>query len=103
MLAAAAKDPLFVTSLREMYLAPLGEKGHRDVPLRETLRAYFAAGRNASSACSALGVSRQTVANRLLTVEERLQHPLAKCADALQVALSLEELGHFPDLPDSRY
>jgi len=102
MIAAAAKDPLLVASLQEMYLAPLDEKGHRDVPLRETLRAYFAAGGNASSACSALGVSRQTVANRLITVEERLQHPLAKCADALQVALSLEELGHFPDLPDSR-
>jgi DNA-binding PucR family transcriptional regulator len=102
MIAAAAKDPLLVASLQEMYLAPLAEKGHRDVPLRETLRAYFAADGNASSACSALGVSRQTVANRLLTVEERLQHPLAKCADALRVALSLEELGHFPDLPDSR-
>jgi DNA-binding PucR family transcriptional regulator len=102
MIAAAAKDPLLIASLQEMYLAPLAEKGHRDVPLRETLRAYFAADGNASSACSALGVSRQTVANRLLTVEERLQHPLAKCADALRVALSLEELGHFPDLTDSR-
>jgi DNA-binding PucR family transcriptional regulator len=102
MIAAAAKDPLLVASLRELYLAPLAEKGHRAVPLRETLRAYFAAEGNASSACSALGVSRQTVANRLQTVEERLQHPLAKCADALQVALSLEELGHFPDLPNSR-
>lgn len=102
MIAAAAKDPLLVASLQEMYLAPLAAKGHRDVPLRETLRAYFAADGNASSACSALGVSRQTVANRLLMVEERLQHPLAKCADALQVALSLEDLGHFPDLPDSR-
>ena len=102
MLAAAARDPLLVASLQEMYLAPLTEKGRREVPLRETLRAYFAADGNASSACSALGVSRQTVANRLLTVEERIQYPLAKCADALQVALSLEELGHFPDLTDSR-
>jgi len=99
---AAAKDPLLVASLQEMYLAPLAEGSHRDVPLRETLRAYFAAGGNASSACSALGVSRQTVANRLLTVEERLQCPLAKCAGDLQVALRLEELGHFPDPPDSR-
>jgi DNA-binding PucR family transcriptional regulator len=102
MIAAAAKDPLLTASLREMYLEPLAEKNGRDVPLRETLRAYFAADGNASSACSALGVSRQTVANRLLAVEERLDHPLAQCADALQVALSLEELGHFPDLPDSR-
>jgi PucR C-terminal helix-turn-helix domain/GGDEF-like domain len=102
LLAAAAKDPLMVSSLREMYLAPLAGKGHRDVPLRETLRAYFAADGNASSACSALGVSRQTVANRLQTVEERLQLPLTECADALQVALRLEELGHFSDLPDSR-
>jgi DNA-binding PucR family transcriptional regulator len=83
MIAAAAKDPLLVASLREMFLAPLAEKNGRDVPLRETLRAYFAAHGHASSASSALGVSRQTVSNRLLTVEELLAHPLAKCADAL--------------------
>jgi hypothetical protein len=101
MIAAAAKDPLLLASLREMYLEPLDKEDGR-VPLRETLRAYFAAGGNSSSASSALGVTRQTVANRLLAVEERLGHPLHKCADALQVALSLEELGHFPDPPDSR-
>jgi len=101
LIAAAARDPLTIASLWEMYLAPL-DQGHREVPLRETLRAYFAAGGNASSACSALGVSRQTVANRLQTVEERLQLPLAKCADTLQVAMRLEELGHFSDPPDSR-
>ena len=81
---------------------PLAEKSSRDVPLRETFRAYFAAEGNARAASSALGVARQTVSNRIDTVEERLQHPLAECADALQVALRLEELGHFPDLPDSR-
>jgi DNA-binding PucR family transcriptional regulator len=101
MIAAAAKDPLLLASLREMYLAPLDKEDGR-VPLRQTLRAYFAADGNSSSASSALGVTRQTVANRLLAVEEHLGHPLHKCAAALQVALSLEELGHFPDPPDSR-
>jgi hypothetical protein len=101
IVAAAAKDPLLVASLREMYLAPLDKEDGR-VPLRETLRAYFAADGNGTAASFALGVSRQTVANRLLAVEERLGHPLHKCAGALQVALSLEELGRFPDPPDSR-
>ncbi|HVD41525.1 MAG TPA: helix-turn-helix domain-containing protein [Solirubrobacterales bacterium] len=101
VIAGVAKDPLLVSSLWEMYLAPLDEEGGR-VPLRETLRAYFAADSNSSSASSALGVTRQTVSNRLLAVEERLELPLPKCADALQVALILEELGHFADLTDSR-
>lgn len=100
LITGVAKDPLLLSSLQDFYLTPLGEKSSRDVPLRETLRAYFAADGNASSASSALGVSRQTVSNRLVTVEQRLNHDLAKCADALKVALKLEELGHFPDPPD---
>lgn len=100
LITGAVKDPLLLSSLQAFYLTPLGEKSSRDGTLRETLRAYFAAGGNASSASSALGVSRQTVSNRLETVERRLNHDLAKCADALRVALRLEELGHFPDPPD---
>jgi hypothetical protein len=103
MIAAVAKDPLATAYLVETYLAPLAGKVGRDVPLQETLRAYFAADGNASAAASALGVTRQTVSNRIGTVEKLLQHPLDQCADSLQVALTLEELGHFPDLHDSRF
>jgi len=101
LIAAAAKDPLLLASLREMYLAPLGEKGGRGTLLRETLRAYFAADGNSSSAAAALGVSRQTVSNRLQTVEKCLDHPLGQCADALFAALRLEELGRLSNLHDS--
>lgn len=78
LITGVAKDPLLLSSLQAFYLTPLGEKSSRDVPLRETLRAYFAADGNASSASSALGVSRQTVTNRLVTVGRRLNHDLAK-------------------------
>jgi hypothetical protein len=63
--------------------------------LRATLRAYFAADRNNKSAASALGVSRQAVANRLSKVETRIGQPLSMCADAVDAALRMEELGFF--------
>lgn len=92
LIAAAGRDPLLLASLRDMYLLPLAEEGDRADLLRQTLRAYFAADRNSSSAAAALGVSRQTVANRLQTVEERVGEPVSECADALHAALRLEEL-----------
>jgi hypothetical protein len=92
MVTGAAESPLLLASLRELYLIPLGE-GHKGQVLRETLRAYFSAGRNSASAASALGVSRQTVANRLDTVEGRIGQPLNICAEGIDVALRLEELG----------
>jgi PucR C-terminal helix-turn-helix domain/GGDEF-like domain len=102
MLTAIVRDPLLLASLPEMYLAPLDEKNGRGRELRQTLRAYFETNANAASAASALGVSRQTVANRLRAVEECLGLPVSQCADTLSAALTLEELGHFPDPPDSR-
>ena len=102
VVTAIAKDPVLLASLREMYLAPLEEKNGRDKELRQTLRAYFAANGNAASAGPALGVQRQTVANRVRTVEERLGQPVSDCAAALSAAFTLEELGHLPDPPDSR-
>ncbi len=45
-----------------------------------------------SSAAAALGVSRQTVINRLHAVEERLGRPLGACAVEVEAALRLEEL-----------
>jgi DNA-binding PucR family transcriptional regulator len=59
--------------------------------LRQTLRAYFAAERNASSAAAALGVARHTIENRLRKIEERLDRRLSTCLAELEVALRVEE------------
>jgi PucR C-terminal helix-turn-helix domain/GGDEF-like domain len=99
LLASMLKDDLLASSLRELYLAPL--VGGRDggEAMRQTLRAYFAAERNVSSAAAALGVNRHTVASRLRTVEERLGRPLTSCAAEMDAALRLEQLDA-PVLPN---
>jgi hypothetical protein len=93
--SAACRDPLLLASMREMYLVPLAQEKDRGEVLRETLRAFFAADRNSSSAASALGVSRQTVSKRLQLAEQRIEQPVAACGDLLQAALQLEECGTF--------
>lgn len=90
LLASMLKDDLLATSLRKLYLAPLARERDGGEALRETLRAYFATGRHISSTASALGTSRQTVAKRLRTVEERLSRPLDVCGADLEAALRLE-------------
>lgn len=87
LLTTAARDPLFLASVAELYLRPLGPKD------RETLRAYFRAGSNGSTAAAVLGVTRQTVAKRLEAIEEQIGQPVAECADVLHTALRLEALG----------
>ena len=64
---------------------------------RKTLRAYFAAGRNAATAAAALGVDRHTVERRLNSIETRLGRQLHTCHAELEVALRLEELGDSSD------
>lgn len=92
LLAAGIKDDVLIESLRDLYLAPLerGPAGGR--ALRATLRAYFAARSNASSAAAALAVTRQTVTKRLRRVEEELGIPLESCARELELALELDDL-----------
>ncbi len=92
LLASMLQDELLVTSLRELYLSPLeGERGGGEMA-RQTLCAYFAAGRNVSSAAASLGVSRQAVAKRLRTVEETLGRSLGFCGMDLEAALRLAEI-----------
>lgn len=93
LVAAAAQNPVLLASLQELYLAPLNREGEKGKRLRKTLRAYSSADRNASSAAAAIGVTGQTVKNHLREVEDRLGQPLSVCADAVDVALRLEELG----------
>ena len=91
LLAAVLRDePLAI--LRQTYLAPLDEHGDSGLVLRETLRAYFAAGFNAATAAAALEIDRHTVQRRLRKVEEALGRLLPSCHAELEVALSLEEL-----------
>jgi PucR C-terminal helix-turn-helix domain/GGDEF-like domain len=91
LLACVLRDDALARSLVEIYLSPLG-KGNRGAVLRQTLRAYFAAERNASSAASALGVARHTVENRLRAIEQKLGRMLYTHQAELEVALRLEEL-----------
>jgi PucR C-terminal helix-turn-helix domain/GGDEF-like domain len=93
LLASILQDDLLATSLRQLYLAPLSAERDGGAALRETLRAYFAAERNVSSAAAALGVNRGTVGSRLRTVEEYLDRPLSSCSAELEAALRLEDLG----------
>jgi hypothetical protein len=89
LLTSMAKDGVLTASLREIYLTPL--EGGRDggAADRETLCAYFAAGRNGRAAAAALGMSRQTVSNRLKSIEEKIGRPLLACATDLELTLRL--------------
>jgi hypothetical protein len=93
LIASMRQDDLLMTSLRRLYLDPLSEERDGGKVLRETLRAYFAAERNISSAAAALGVTRHTVANRLHVVEERLGRPLRDSAAEMDATLRLADLG----------
>jgi len=91
LLASMLHDESLAGSLVSIYLAPLGGNQNGGRVLRETLKAYFAAECNASSAASALGVTRHTVERRVRTIEERLGRLNDRQAE-LEIALQLEEL-----------
>jgi sugar diacid utilization regulator len=94
--AALLRDDVLVKSLMKTYLSPLEEEGQAGAAIRETLRAYFAAGLNAATAAAALGVDRHTVQRRLRKAEAALGRRIDSCHAELQVALRLEELGDAP-------
>lgn len=92
LLASALKDPALAQALTEIYLAPLDDARDRGPMLRDTLHAYLAAERNASSAASALKIARGTLSNRLRMIEERLGRTLNSCPAELEIALQLDKL-----------
>lgn len=92
VLASILRDDLGTTSLRQLYLEPLGRGREGGRVLRETLRAYFATERNVSSTAAALGVDRRTVTNRIRAVEELFARPLKEFATDLETALRLTDL-----------
>ena len=89
-LAAVDEDAAAAFVKRE--LAGIDGGDVRSARLRETLRAWFAAGHNAAAAAAALGVHEQTVAQRLRTVEERTGRPVAARRAELETALRLRDL-----------
>ncbi len=92
LLAAALKDDALACALLDVYLAPLVSSRGGGSALRETLHAYFAAGRNVTSTAAVLEVARSTVESRLHTIEERLGRPLHRRYAELEVALHLDTL-----------
>jgi len=89
-LAAADADAAAAFVAHE--LAGLDGDDVRSTRLRQTLRAWFAAGHNAAAAAAALGVHEQTVAQRLRTVEERTGRPVGARRAELETALRLRDL-----------
>jgi DNA-binding PucR family transcriptional regulator len=86
--AALLRDDVLRDSVRQLYLEPLD----CDRELLETVRAYLAAGMNAASAASALGISRRTVSNRLRLIEERIGLELGRVYPELALAARLRDL-----------
>jgi PucR C-terminal helix-turn-helix domain/GGDEF-like domain len=96
LLASILQDDLLTASLRELFLRPLEAERDGGETLRQTLSAYFASERNASSAAAMLGVNRQTVTRRLATIERRLGRSLRACAVELEAALRLRNQSSRP-------
>lgn len=92
LLASALGDEVLAGSLREVYLVPLERERDGGVVMRQTLSAYFDAGRNASSAAATLGVNRRTVSARLQAVEDTIGRSIDACAAELETAIRLWEL-----------
>jgi hypothetical protein len=91
LLASVLRDDDLVAFLVNTFLMPLRGKREGGETLHQTLRAYFASGRNVSCAAAALGVTRHTVTNRLRTVEQRIARSIDTCAAEIETALRLAD------------
>lgn len=96
LVASVAQDELVCEWLREMYLAPLGRQRDGGREARRTLRSYFAAEGNVTTAAADLGVSRNTVSKRIRAIEVGLARPLLSCMAEYEMALKLDELHACP-------
>lgn len=95
ILATALRDNVLATSFRNLYIAPLQAQRDGGEAAFATLRAYLAADRNISSAAAALGVNRNTVAERIRAIEAAIGRPLPACGPELEAALHLAEFEGF--------
>jgi hypothetical protein len=92
LLAAVLREEAIARCVTETFLAPLDREAQGGAVMRETLRAYFRAGRNTAAAAAALGVDRHTIQRRLRKAEEALGRLLHDCQAEIEVGLALEEL-----------
>ena len=92
LLASALQDELLATTLRRLYLEPLEADLNSGDAAKATLRAYFGAGGNVSSAAAALGLNRRTVSSRLVAIEERLGRRIGDASAEIETALRLDEI-----------
>jgi hypothetical protein len=92
LLASTLQDDLLAASLDQLYLAPLRAERDGGEAAKQTLRAYFAAAGNASSAAAALGVHRHTVAARIAAIEEKIGRPVDSVTAEIETALRLDEI-----------
>lgn len=95
LLATALQDELLATTLHKLYLDPLRQERDGGLTAKNTLRAYFEAGGNVSSAAAALGVNRATVRSRLSAIEERFGRSLETASAEIETALRLDEVEAF--------
>lgn len=91
--ALVAGDGARIRAFVSRELHGLDAPDARSARLRETLRAYFSTGQNASAAAAILGVHEHTVAYRLRTIEERLGRPVTARRAELETALRLLDAG----------
>lgn len=89
LLASTLRDEVLSASLRVLYLDLVSQNGTDGGVGVETLRAFFRAGQNISSAAAELGLNRNTVTERLKTIEVRLGRPIQSCSADLEVAIEL--------------
>lgn len=92
LLASTLQDDLLASSLDQLYLAPLRAERDGGVAAKTTLRAYFKAAGNVSSAAAGLGLSRHTVRSRVAAIEERIGRPIDDVTAEIETALRLDEL-----------
>jgi sugar diacid utilization regulator len=92
--AAVLWHEVLARSLVGTYLSPLANMKDGGAVSRNTLRAYFNAGRNAATAAVVLKVNRHTVERRLHRIEKALGRLIPACHAELEIALRLEELGY---------
>lgn len=92
LLSLTTMDESLARQFMTRELGFLADRGIRAEELRDTLRAYFASGHNASATAVRLSLNDRTVAYRLRSIEEKLGRPVASRRDELSVALRLYSL-----------
>lgn len=90
LVASMLQDDVLLRALHSQYLYPLSRARDGGIALKQTLRTFFSTGRNISATAAALGVSRQTISNRLSTVARHIDRPLYDCFTEMEAALHVE-------------